>query len=147
DGYGVEAALDAAACSTDAVHNTHRSLVPLLADALNAEDFAPCASGTGVMFSEAGTASPLFAMTYPRAFARADAPAWDFPSWQPDLIVVMVGGTDVANPLVNPPPTLENYQAAFGAFVDMVRRHNPAAHILVTVSPTITDDWPGLDVN
>lgn len=147
-GYGVDGVRGDPGCSSHQVHNAHRSLIHLLATELNAEEYAPSASGTGVLYNE-NPADPLHIdVTYPRVFSKlAASPLWDFTSWQPDVVLVVIGGTDLANPNVNPPPTRAAFAAAYEAFLAMVRAKNPNAHIVAATTPNVSDDYPGTDVD
>lgn len=145
-GYGVDGVRGAANCSTSAVHNAHRSLIPLLADGLDAEDYAPSASGTGVLTNENPLDTNLLFLTYPRVMSRL-TPLWDFSTWQPDAVVVMVGGTDLSNPSVDPPPSQATFAAAYEQFLALVRAKNPNAHVFALTSPTASDFYPVNDVN
>jgi len=143
DGYGVDGnRTQPATCSPIAkAHNARRSLIPLLADLLDAEAYAPSASGIGVLYNENPNVGEHIATTYPRTHPLV-AGAWDFSSWQPDAIVIMVGGTDLANPAVNPPPTQAAFANGYGQFLAQVRAANPTAKIFATTSPTLNDDYP-----
>ncbi len=143
DGYGVDGNRNQpATCSPLAkAHNARRSLIPLLADLLDAEAYAPSASGIGVLYNENPNAGEHIAATYPRTHPLV-AGAWDFSSWRADAIVIMVGGTDLANPAVNPPPTQAAFANGYGQFLAQVRAANPTAKIFATTSPTLNDDYP-----
>ncbi len=146
-GYGVDGARGGANCGTSAVHNARRSLIPLLAEGLDAEDFAPSVSGTGVLTNETPSDTVLIDVTYPRTLPRSASPLWDFTTWQPDAIVVMIGGTDVANPRVDPPPSQAAFSAAYTRFLALLRTKNPNAHVFAVTSPTTTNFFPVNDVN
>lgn len=146
-GYGVEGNRGDAACSTNAVHNARRSLIQLLATALDAEDYAPTVSGTGVLYNETPTDTNLIHVTYPRTLPRAATPTWDFTSWQPHVVVIMVGGTDLSNPSVDPPPTQAAFATAYAQFLQTVRSKNPNALIVAATSPTTSNFYPTNDIN
>ena len=143
-GYGVDGVRGDAVCSTSAVHNARRSLIQLLATSLDAEDYAPTASGTGVLYNENPLDTNLIHVTYPRTAPR-QAPLWDFTSWQPDVVVIMIGGTDLSNPQVDPPPSQAAFAAAYEQFLVTVRAKNPSAHIVAATSPTTSNSYPGVD--
>jgi hypothetical protein len=146
-GYGVEGNRGDAACSTNAVHNARRSLIQLLATALDAEDYAPTVSGTGVLYNETPTDTNLIHVTYPRTLPRAAMPMWDFTTWQPHVVVIMVGGTDLSNPSVDPPPSQATFATAYAQFLQTVRSKNPNALIVAATSPTTSNFYPTNDVN
>jgi len=145
-GYGVDGVRGDVGCNSQAVHNAHKSLIELLAKELNAEEYAPSASGTGVLYNENPANTTLIHVTYPLTVQR-EAALWAFPSWQPDVVVVMLGGTDLANPNVDPPPSQAMFATAYEQFLTTVRAKNPNAHIVAATSPTHSDSYPGNDIN
>ena len=146
-GYGVDGVRGDALCNTSSVHNAHRSLIALLAAGLDAEEYAPSVSGTGVLTNENPVDTNLIFSTYPRVLSRFTTPLWDFSKWQPDAIVVMIGGTDLSNPQVDPPPSQATFATAYEQFLALVRSKNPNAHVFAATSPTTSNFYPTNDVN
>lgn len=147
DGYGVDGVRGSAECATRAVHNANRSMIPLLETALSAEVYAPSVSGTGILYNENPTNTDLISITYPRTVPTLPTPLWDFSTWQPDAVILVVGGTDLANPSVDPPPSQAAFAAGYAQFLAQVRSKNPSAHLFAIVSGTVNDDYPQTDVN
>lgn len=147
DGYGVDGVRGSAECATRAVHNANRSMIPLLETALAAEVYAPSVSGTGILYNENPQSTELISLTYPRTIPTRLAPLWDFTSWQPDAVVVVLGGTDLANPAVDPPPSQAAFAAGYEQFLAQVRGKNPTAHLFAIVPGTVNDDYPQTDIN
>jgi hypothetical protein len=84
----------------------------------------------------------------PRLFSRAnpedDASTFDLSSWQPHVVVVMLGGNDfdVGQPVDDGPVTLEAFTTAYESFVATLRAAYPDAHVFLTPSPTLSDEQP-----
>jgi hypothetical protein len=84
----------------------------------------------------------------PRLFTRAnpedDASTFDFSSWQPHVVVVMIGGNDfdVGQPVDDEPATLDAFTTAYESFVATLRGAYPDAHLYLAPSPTLSDDQP-----
>jgi lysophospholipase L1-like esterase len=147
-GYGVEGVRGTPSCNgnIDATHNARLSLVGLLPAAVAAEGYTASLSGTGVLYNE----SPNDLLTIEQTYLRTmpfSAPAWNFGRWQPNVVLIMVGGTDVGNPAVDPPPTQAAFAQKYAAFMQLVRTKNPQALIVGITSPTTSDDYPDRDQN
>ena len=84
----------------------------------------------------------------PRLFARAnpedDASTFDLSSWQPHVVVVMIGGNDfdVGLPVDDGPATLAEFTSAYQSFVATIRGVYPGAQLYLTPSPTLSDEQP-----
>jgi hypothetical protein len=59
----------------------------------------------------------------------------------------MVGGTDLSNPSVDPPPTQAAFATAYAQFLQTVRSKNPNALIVAATSPTTSNFYPTNDIN
>ena len=84
----------------------------------------------------------------PRLFGRAnpedDASTFDLSSWQPHVVVVMIGGNDfdAGLPVDDGPATLDEFTNAYASFVATLRAAYPDAHVYLTPSPTLSDEQP-----
>lgn len=84
----------------------------------------------------------------PRLFTRAnpedDASTFDLSSWQPNVVVVMIGGNDfdVGQPVDDGPATLDEFTTAYEGFVATLRGAYPDAQVYLALSPTLSDDQP-----
>lgn len=124
--------------------NFRVSLGARLAETVDAELFGTVHSGKGISRNiwrpDTDTLPVLFERTIP-----SDATsAWDFSRWSADAVVVMGGGNDfdIGQPTDDGPPSLEQFQTAYAAFVDAIRKHYPQAHLFLTVSPSVSDATP-----
>jgi hypothetical protein len=105
----------------------------------------------GTVYSGKGVAQNIWSIddeTMPQIYRRANPidakSAWDVASWKPDAIVVMLGGNDFAigQPYDRGPTTLGAFTDAYRAFAAELRRDYPAAMLVLTVSPSVSDTEP-----
>ncbi len=120
------------------------SLGARLAEALDAELFGTAHSGKGISRNIWRPDTETLPVIFERTIPSDPTSAWDFSRWSADAVVVMGGGNDfdVGEPTDDGPPTLEQFEAAYGAFVDAIRKHYPQAHLFLTVSPSVSDATP-----
>jgi len=104
----------------------------------------------GTVFSGKGFAKNIWRPdtdTMPLVFGRTNPlnpqSAWAF-NWAPNVVVVMMGANDfdVGQPVDDGQATVEEYNAAFAGFVTTLRTKYPDAHVLLAVSPSISDAKP-----
>jgi lysophospholipase L1-like esterase len=99
----------------------------LLGEALDAEVRLIAVSGWGIIHSYERT--PEESITLPQIYPylhRELGPLNDW-SWQPDLILINLGGNDLTEPVVSD----EAFGAAYTQFLADVRQFNPEARIVV----------------
>ena len=122
------------------LNNARKSVAHLTAAALSAEDFLIAYSGKGVASNQPGDNSALFPTLYDRALPDRAGSAWGF-AWQPDAVVISLGGVDFDGATVVNGFGVEpaGFSAAYGALVDKVRAKYPGAWIFLTVWSQIKD--------
>jgi lysophospholipase L1-like esterase len=128
--------------------NFRKSFGALLGETLSAEVHGTVYSGKGVVKNIWRADQDTMPMIYARSNPIDATSAFDLSSWTPDVIVVMLGGNDfsIGQPDESAPgsgpPTPAEFTSAYDAFVGTLRGHYPSAFILLTVSPSVTDDQP-----
>ncbi|HEY8074993.1 MAG TPA: GDSL-type esterase/lipase family protein, partial [Labilithrix sp.] len=85
-------------------------------------------SGKGIAKNEDGSTTDVFGDLYARTLPDSSL-AWSFASFTPDVVVISLGGADLGDTIVLP----AGFNSAYGALVDTIRGHYPAAHIFCTV--------------
>lgn len=117
-----------------------------LADKLNAELYAPAFSGKGFYYNIWRPDTETIGVLYPRSDPNDPSSVWDFDSWQPDVVVVSIGGNDynIGQPTDDGPAPLDKFTEAAREFTAMVRGHYPKAQIFLMAYAVLTDaDPPG----
>jgi lysophospholipase L1-like esterase len=126
--------------------NFRKSFGSVLADTLDAELHGTVYSGKGlaknIWRDDPDTMPMLFSLANP----VDEQSEYDF-SWEPDVVIVMIGGNDFAEGQPNEdddkgPATVDEFTAAYRSFVSTVRGHYPDAHIVLSVSPSVSDLEP-----
>lgn len=115
--------------------DARKSVAALTASALSAEYVLLASSGRGVVKNESADTTFLPAL-YDRALQDVPGSTWDFASWTPDVVVLSLGGTDMAGGTVVP----AGFQAAYDTLVTQIRGHYPNAHVFMTVWSQIKGD-------
>jgi hypothetical protein len=124
--------------------NFRKSFGVRLGDALDAEVFGTVYSGKGM----SKNIWPADKDTMPIIFLRADPldpkSTWDFTSFIPDVVVVMMGGNDFAigQPYDEGPATLADFTEAYAAFVALLRQRYESAQIFLVTSASVSDAQP-----
>lgn len=124
--------------------NFRQSMGARLGEMLDAEVAGTVHSGKGIVRNIWTADKETIPVLFPRANPADPTSTWDFSSFLPDVVVIMVGGNDFAigQPADEGPATLAEFTAAYDAFVVSLRQKYPAAQIFLTVSPTVSDDEP-----
>jgi lysophospholipase L1-like esterase len=124
--------------------NFRKSFGAVLGTMFGAEVFGTVYSGKGVAQNIWSTDDETMPLIYRRANPLDAKSTWDVTSWKPDAIVVMLGGNDFAigQPFDRGPTTLGAFAAAYRAFAAELRRDYPAALLVLTVSPSVSDPEP-----
>ena len=154
-GSGVEPGLNQVNCNTasgNAAQNAYLTYGAELARNLNAEWYITAAGGRGVFENyECGSADTLPAGYDHMNQRDLTSPLWDHTKYVPDAIIIDLGTNDFSpdncdKPPISPACDPVKYQSlisAFEAFVTKLRGYYGSAHIFLTSSPMLTDDWPG----
>jgi hypothetical protein len=137
DGFGVEGdlATTCAGGAPAAFDDAQKSAAILVAEGTNAEPFLLGYSGKGLTRNEAPSDTETYDQLYGRTLPDVAASAWPFASWTPDAVVISLGGTDYDGGSTTPP----GFTTAYGALVDTIRAHYPAAHVYLTIWSQIKD--------
>lgn len=136
DSYTVGYGADATTTSCSSLRqwdNNDAAYGPVAAKALGAEYSIQAISGKGMVHNYGdGVALSQEPMPFyfDRTLAGSAQPAWSFPSWIPNVVVVALGTNDFST---NVKPSREQYVSAYKAFLQRLRGHYPAA-VLVCVS-------------
>lgn len=124
--------------------NFRKSFGARLGEELHAEVYGTVYSGKGIV-KNIWHPDPF---TMPTLFSRAlptdPNSAWDFSTFVPDVVVIMIGGNDfaVGQPVDEGPATLAEFSDGYDAFVVTVRQRYPAASIFLVTSPSVSDEEP-----
>jgi hypothetical protein len=124
--------------------NFHKSFGAVLAEMLDAELAGTVYSGKGM----AKNIWPEDKDTMPKLFGRANPidprSVWDFASFVPDAVIVMMGGNDFAigQPVDEGPATLGEFIEAYDGFVADLRQKYAQAHVFLSASPSASDAEP-----
>ncbi len=124
--------------------NFHKSWGALLGANLEAEVAGTVYSGKGMAKNIWTTDKETMPVIFTRSNPIDPSSTWDFSSWIPDVVLVMLGGNDFAigQPTDEGPATLEQFTNAYDDFVVTVRQKYPAAHIFLVTSPSVSDEEP-----
>ncbi|MBX3206026.1 MAG: hypothetical protein KF764_13220 [Labilithrix sp.] len=126
--------------------NFRKSFGALLGTTLGAEVHGTAYSGKGLVKNiwrpDTAAMPYLFSLANPIDFSST----YDF-AWKPDVVVVMIGGNDFAlgqpdETAGNGPATAAEFLAAYRTFVGTLRTTYPDAHLILTVSPSVSDSDP-----
>ena len=124
--------------------NFRKSFGALLGKRLDAEVHATVYSGKGL----AKNIWRLDKETMPRIFSLANpvdfTSTYDF-AWKADVVVMMMGGNDFSEGQPdesegNGPATPAEFLDAYRSFVETLRTHYPQAHVILAVSPSVSDE-------
>ncbi len=141
-GYGVEVCTTdpANAHYTSAASNAYDAYGAVAARALNAEYMAVAYSGRG-MYRNNSTAPQtipdLYDLTLPD---EPTSPIWNTKVWTPDVVVVNLGTND----FYAAPTDDALYQSTYVTFLQTLRGYYPAAQIILTTSPMLSNYYPNL---
>lgn len=121
-----------------------KSLGARLGEMFDAEVAGIVYSGKGIVKNIWTADKATMPVLYTRVVPDDPTSTWDFSSYVPDAVVIMMGGNDfaVGEPTDEGPATSEEFAAGYEAFVTTLRQRHPAAHLFLTVSPTISDTEP-----
>jgi len=130
-GYGNESANEKEHF-TPATENNYLAYGAVAARALGAEYVAVAWSGKWLFGKEA---IPLL---YDKALPLDPNSAWDFSSWVPHAVVVNLGTNDFGPRN----PTEQEWQDAYRAFIQTIRKHAPQSHVFCAVGSMMSDSYP-----
>lgn len=124
--------------------NFRKSFGAILGTKLGAEVYATVYSGKGMVKNIWRYDTETMPRIFPRANAVDVTSTYDF-AWQPDIVIVMIGGNDFSEGQPDEldgrgPATPTEFTEAYRAFVKTLREKYPAAHLLLTVSPSVRDE-------
>lgn len=114
------------------------SFAALAAHQLNAEFSSVAASGVGVTKNWNDQFTAHLAELYGRTLPLESAPPWSFQDAAPQAVIINAGSTD----FMHGDPGQAAFTAGFEALLNAVRAHRPNALVVVTIGPTLQDDWP-----
>lgn len=137
-GYGVESN-DPNDHYADSTGNFAKSFAGLTAKTLDAEATVVARSGIGVYrnFNDnpAGSEWPM-PRVYENALISDSTVQWTFADSKPDVVVICLGTNDLSTKGYDK----EKFTVAYIAFVKTVRKHYPAAKIVLCNSPMLHDE-------
>lgn len=124
--------------------NFHKSFGALLGESLSADLNGTVYSGKGLVRDIWRTDPDTMPIVYVRANPVDASSVFDFASFVPDVIVLMIGGNDFAlgKPEDNGPTPLPEFIQATRDLVETFRAHAPHAHVFLTLSPSLSDEQP-----
>jgi lysophospholipase L1-like esterase len=147
-GYGVEGVGLVPACPPPGYaaryENFRVTMGARLGEIFGAEVAGTAFSGKGVARNAWVEDKDTLPVLFERSLPNDPKSKWEFSKFVPDIVVVMAGGNDFAIglPVDQGPATLTEFTAAYGTLLAALRREYPAAHLLVTVPPPVTDIEP-----
>lgn len=122
--------------------NEHKTYAALTAIALSAEHHNLSYSGKGILRNYDNDDPVVFAQLYGRTLAEDAQSKWAFTGWQPDVVVISLGGNDWDQSDGRPPPNLAAFKAKYHELVTLIRSKNANAQIVCTVASSFNDDYP-----
>lgn len=122
----------------------HLSFGAIAGGLLDAEVMGTVYSGKGMAKNIYRPDTDTMPLIYPLASPTDATTAWDFGASPLDAIVIVIGGNDFAigQGSNEPSATLDEFTAAYDGFVTFARAKNPATHIFMVTSPSVSDDDP-----
>jgi lysophospholipase L1-like esterase len=125
-------------CSFDATTESEPAAWGALAAAqLGASHAAIAYSGKGVYRNNGGDMSDLMPSLWLRTIADDPPSVYPFTSYTPDVVVIDLGTNDFAGGDPGQP-----FVDAYDAFVQAIRAKYPDAHIVIAMSPMLSDGFP-----
>lgn len=118
--------------------NTDEAFGSLVARHFDAEPHFVSWSGKGMMrnYGSPETSDPTsFPLYYPRTLSSTEG-AWDAASWIPQYVVIQLGGNDFST---EPRPSLEEYKAAYHAFLDALYEQYPGVTVILGTTQSGTE--------
>ena len=137
-GFGVESTSPTCATIADK-HNARKSVQALLGADLGAEVSSITYSGKGLGKNEFAGDTRYFRALYPLSLPDDNAATWNFANFVPDVIVIVLGGTDFS---VAPIPTAAQFRVLYQALLTQVRSLNPDAFVFGVIGGQIKDSFP-----
>lgn len=147
-GYGVEGVGLGPDCPgpdhASRYQSFRKSMGARLGEIFDAEVAGTVHSGKGIAKNIWTQDKETMPLLFPRVIPSDPTSTWDFSAFVPDVVVTMLGGNDfeIGQPADEGPATMTEFTAAYAAFVASLRERYPDAHLLLTVSPTISDAQP-----
>jgi Carbohydrate esterase 2 N-terminal/GDSL-like Lipase/Acylhydrolase family len=133
-GFGVECQTQAEAFSF-ATENNYQTYEAITARDLGAELMTMAWSGMGMWRDVGGSNASQMPERYLRAIGSEDASKWDFKSYAPGAVVVLLGTNDFAKGDPGQP-----FVDAYKQFVADMRGRYPLARIFLAQSPMLSGD-------
>lgn len=146
-GYGIEVSTqDPDSFPFTAVNeNAWLAYGAVTARILSSDYVAVAASGRGVIRNYNGfagaTVPEMYEMTLPE---ETGAIAWDHSRYEPDVVVVNLGTNDfsIGLELADLEAHRTAFRAGYATFLGRIREVHPAATVVVTLGPMMSDDYP-----
>jgi lysophospholipase L1-like esterase len=138
-GYGVEAS-QVSCQKLRPYEDVSKAYGALIAGSVGADVMLSAASGRGMVrnWAAPGITSPdPLPFYYPRTLFNDASIAWDFSSWQPDVVVVGLGTNDFST---KPQPPKDVFLGGYRSFLETVRKNYPRARIVLAnkdLDPTV----------
>lgn len=147
-GYGVEGVGLGPVCPganyASKYQNFRLSMGARLGELLGAEVAGTVFAGKGVSKNVWTEDLETMPVIYPRALPDDVTSTWDFSRFVADVVLVMLGSNDFApgEPVDKGQASPAAFVDAYAAFVATVRKSYPAAHLFLTVAPSLNDLHP-----
>lgn len=147
-GFGVEGVGHGPACPgvnyAAKWQNFRKSFGARLGEGLAAEVYATVYSGKGLVKNIWRPDEDTMPVIFPRALPTDPRSSWDFASWVPHVVVIMIGGNDFAigQPSDDGPTPLSEFTDAYERFVATIREKYPEAWLFLATSASVTDKQP-----
>lgn len=124
--------------------NFHKAMPARLGEIVSADVHGTIYSGKGLVKNIYRSDPDTLPVIYSRANPILSNSPFDLSSYVPDVFVVMLGGNDFAlgQPVDDGAASLADFTAATRALVGVFRTRAPQAHVLLALSPSVTDTEP-----
>lgn len=124
--------------------NFHKSVGARLGEIFEADLNGTVYSGKGLVRNIYRPDPDTMQIVYPRANPVDRSSRFDFTTFVPDVVVIMIGGNDFAigQGYDNGPTPLPEFTQATHDLVATVRSHAPLAHVFLALSPSVSDQFP-----
>ncbi len=136
NGYGDLGGTNANCKGVFSNEDTTQAYGPQAANQLNADVMISAWSGKGVIENNDTSTTDLLPQIWTRADPTDTTSAWDFTTFQPDVVVVNLGTNDFSNGIVD----ATQFDTAYGTFLAAIRSKYAKARIYVAIGPMLSGD-------
>ncbi len=124
--------------------NFRRSFGARIGESFGAEVLGTVHSGKGLVRNIWRPDLETMPVLYPRIVPTDATSLYDFTSYVPHVVVIMIGGNDfaVGQPVDDGPTPLDEFTQAYATLVASIRDRYPEVYVFLSASPSVTDEQP-----